>query len=94
MIANQLQHFLEFEVGYLLEALRRDIRAESLKKETDPENSFEHGLNMRRSLRLLELLAVQSMATNTSLDWCVYPLPPSAAGACPNRGCSERACAA
>jgi hypothetical protein len=72
-------------VGYLVEVLQRDIRAESLKKETDPENSFEHGLNMRRSLRLLEVLAVESMANYTSLDWRIYPIPPRDSGACPNR---------
>jgi hypothetical protein len=78
MVSNQLYNFLEFEVRYLVEVLQRDIRAESLRKETDPENSFEHGLNMRRSLRLLELLAVESMAKNTSLDRSLYPLPPTA----------------
>lgn len=49
-------HLYSHEREYLLEALRRDMRAESERAGTDPEWSGYHAENARHDLRLLETL--------------------------------------
>jgi hypothetical protein len=60
--ARRFMDISKYQVNDLLEALRRDLRAEELKAMTDPENAFFHKFNVHQVKSLLEMINPKSPA--------------------------------
>lgn len=66
-----------YEVGYLLEALRRDARAEEERALADPEWATVHRFNARQDRHLLELLNPKAPRTGSGLWDDSRPIQPA-----------------
>jgi hypothetical protein len=53
----------QYLIDGLLQALRRDMRSEEMKKYEDPDNAYEHGWNVRLDKELLDLISPKNYGT-------------------------------
>lgn len=60
-------HLFAHELQALLDALRRDLRMEISRAQTDPEWATYHNTNARLNMRLLELLEPRSLRIGKDL---------------------------
>lgn len=60
---RRLQELYDFELEYLVQALRRDLRSERERVVTDPTWADSHRMNMRHAIHLLEILNPKTLST-------------------------------
>jgi hypothetical protein len=64
MSLTQLEPLFKHEFDYLLEVVRRDMRAQRIKSFEDSANASEYDANVRRNIHLLEVLNPKAAKSN------------------------------